>query len=602
MPKHWGSLDIGYNKRRRNVRRPITIKTSSSSPQVLKPKQWMCRPINTEDEKGISNASYCSLTPYALEYTTLGGCTLKPVMSQKEATPRKPAFALNLEVYNDAELSHVTDASLNICSHEKTAKPVDSEKLLVVKRVERDDASNVDETTSDVPQLPVVPSTSSSPMDVSLDDKTKDVAISEALDNECSTVKGSYEDKISIDILDKENEKRKRIKKQTFLAQLPLRKPKQRDIDNSVIEVVGNSQLEDRVQRKTIVTRNEYRTVREMLRDLDQSRPSCGQAAITRKVLKKGGIIKQRHTTKECSYPVTSVDEKRLTEEREHILRYSWKGRSMKLRSLLSNRRDVDNYRDINRFDSCGRTAAHFAASWGDYVTLQTLMSTLSIDLNRQDDEGKTPLYKAVEVGSFKCVGLLLLNEANPLIADNAGLTPFDYALHNKGDDSIEIIKLFLQFNILRTERIGFVSALHRLAVADPETTVHHTAQALIEAGADFNTFDADQVTPLMLAAKRDDRSLVNILLDANANARMVDARGETALDYCLSGNTCYNRIQNSMNNCTNMCSKEEKSVRALAETQKKQKRIFNLKNGQKILQGASKFSYAPIRAMHGLF
>jgi len=57
-------------------------------------------------------------------------------------------------------------------------------------------------------------------------------------------------------------------------------------------------------------------------------------------------------------------------------------------------------------------------------------------------------------------------------------------------------------------------------------------AVALIQAGANVNARDNSGHTPLMLAVKRQNAEVVNILLDAGANAKLRNRRKEIAFDY----------------------------------------------------------------------
>jgi ankyrin repeat protein len=57
-------------------------------------------------------------------------------------------------------------------------------------------------------------------------------------------------------------------------------------------------------------------------------------------------------------------------------------------------------------------------------------------------------------------------------------------------------------------------------------------AVALIQAGANVNARDNSGHTPLMLAVKRQNAEVVNILLDAGANAQLRNRRKEIAFDY----------------------------------------------------------------------
>lgn len=54
--------------------------------------------------------------------------------------------------------------------------------------------------------------------------------------------------------------------------------------------------------------------------------------------------------------------------------------------------------------------------------------------------------------------------------------------------------------------------------------------QAMLDAGADANPFDAEGRTPLMIAAEQGDEAMLLALLDAGADPILTDRIGETAL------------------------------------------------------------------------
>ena len=82
----------------------------------------------------------------------------------------------------------------------------------------------------------------------------------------------------------------------------------------------------------------------------------------------------------------------------------------------------------------------------------------------------------------------------------------------------------------LHTTRTGKRTPLHyavHLSGRKAENGV-----ALIQAGANVNSRDNSGHTPLMLAVRRQNAELVNILLDAGANAQLRNRRKEIAFDY----------------------------------------------------------------------
>ncbi|ORE11589.1 ankyrin [Rhizopus microsporus var. microsporus] len=98
---------------------------------------------------------------------------------------------------------------------------------------------------------------------------------------------------------------------------------------------------------------------------------------------------------------------------------------------------------DINYTDGLGDTACHYAAKFGAKNCLELLVHISSIDLNRKNKEGKTPLHLAAQYDddpdiALDMVDLLLGSGADPRIKDNQGSTILDHVVNEDMRDLIE--------------------------------------------------------------------------------------------------------------------------------------------------------------------
>ncbi|CEI89389.1 hypothetical protein G6F70_005021 [Rhizopus microsporus] len=98
---------------------------------------------------------------------------------------------------------------------------------------------------------------------------------------------------------------------------------------------------------------------------------------------------------------------------------------------------------DINYTDGLGDTACHYAAKFGAKNCLELLVHIPSIDLNRKNKEGKTPLHLAVQYDddpdiALDMVDLLLNSGADPRVKDNQGSTILDHVVNEDMRDLIE--------------------------------------------------------------------------------------------------------------------------------------------------------------------
>ena len=88
--------------------------------------------------------------------------------------------------------------------------------------------------------------------------------------------------------------------------------------------------------------------------------------------------------------------------------------------------------------DSHGNTALHYAikglsighnSRTDDIIgAVPRLLKDSRVNINVKNNEGQTPLHLAAFYGADACLNYLLAKSANPLIADNLSLLPYEYA------------------------------------------------------------------------------------------------------------------------------------------------------------------------------
>ena len=294
------------------------------------------------------------------------------------------------------------------------------------------------------------------------------------------------------------------------------------------------------------IPKEKRETARAFSKSVNKAEPSAEQAAIMDKLTKKGYVPRIRRIRAEGSYDNNSVDEKKMLRKNENILRYTWKGKLLKLRNYVNQ---TKHHKEINMQDGCGRSACHFASSWDCPKTLSTLLMVPGIDVNLQDDEGKTPLYKAVEINSINCVKLLIQHGANPRITAQDNRNPFEFALQERGDIAFEIIKyLYLDGKVFKERKEeGILSHLHQACLARKDVTVLNVTKELLQFGAYINATEGTGKTPLILATQMNRPELVELFLQNKADAKHIDLEYKSAMNYAIPGEECYDMIKKAM-------------------------------------------------------
>ena len=209
---------------------------------------------------------------------------------------------------------------------------------------------------------------------------------------------------------------------------------------------------------------------------------------------------------------------------------------------------------DVNHADNSGRTPLHLVSFDGTVPQAQMLMDH-GADVNRRDIWGKTPLQNAVDAHSIDMIHYLVEHGADVRTIDKEGNTVLhgiDYPLDdatfayfiehgadvravNRAGKTVlasvvescrpgKRIALLVERGVdIRSEPV-LCMAIRRCA--DP-MVIH-----VIEQGADVHQADALGNTPLHVAARRDRKAVVDLLLEHGAavDVDRVNALGDTPL------------------------------------------------------------------------
>jgi hypothetical protein len=135
----------------------------------------------------------------------------------------------------------------------------------------------------------------------------------------------------------------------------------------------------------------------------------------------------------------------------------------------------------------------------GEFIDAIKLLSWNDIDIDFQENDGKTPLMWAIRGGKQIIFDLLIKHGANVSIVDKANRTPLMYAA------------MYFEYDFAET-----ILGLHQ---------------------SNINDKDCNGRTALFYAAEQAGTSMLRLLLDLGADPAIVNKKGETALHAAIRAN-----------------------------------------------------------------
>ncbi|KAL2345796.1 hypothetical protein Fmac_007081 [Flemingia macrophylla] len=163
----------------------------------------------------------------------------------------------------------------------------------------------------------------------------------------------------------------------------------------------------------------------------------------------------------------------------------------------------IDHGADPTVASNLGATALHHSAGIGDIDLLKYLLSR-GVNPDLESDAG-TPLVWAAGHAQPPAVSVLLEHGANPNAETEDGITPLLSAV---AAGSLACLELLIQADAKVNISAGGATPLHIAA----DNGSLELINCLLKAGADPNVSDEDGVKPVMVAAARGHRGVVEML------------------------------------------------------------------------------------------
>ncbi|MCJ1243791.1 hypothetical protein MMC30_000988 [Trapelia coarctata] len=175
---------------------------------------------------------------------------------------------------------------------------------------------------------------------------------------------------------------------------------------------------------------------------------------------------------------------------------------------------------DINALDKYHCTPITWAISWsgGTPEIVDMLLAREEIDTSNQNHNGDTPLFSAVEKENEQIfLSLFHRSEVDINHRNKTRFTPLITAANRGHLRFVELLLSREEVEINAQDETGMTAVAWAAYMGHVEVI-----RILLANGADFNLKDKQGLTPVMHAAKKDEKMAVNVLLKATLRASLV--------------------------------------------------------------------------------
>lgn len=180
--------------------------------------------------------------------------------------------------------------------------------------------------------------------------------------------------------------------------------------------------------------------------------------------------------------------------------------RDIKLvREILSSKPDLEIK------DKKGRTALMIAAYNHDNKIVELLIAA-GADVNAQDNLQNSPFLYAGAEGNIVLLKMGLENGANFSVYNRYGGTALIPAAEKGHLEVVKILTKVPNYPIDHINKLGWTALLEAIILSEKSEIQTGIVQTLIDAGADVNIADNDNVTPLQHAKNKGLEDIVHIL------------------------------------------------------------------------------------------
>lgn len=170
---------------------------------------------------------------------------------------------------------------------------------------------------------------------------------------------------------------------------------------------------------------------------------------------------------------------------------------------------------DIEGRDRHGRTAL-LVATHRNAIEAARVLIEAGADVNAMDDISDSPYLYAGAEGRLEILRMTLAHGADLGSVNRYGGTALIPAAHH---GHVETVRLLLgtATDIDHINHLGWTALLEAIILGDGSQTYIDIVQLLLEAGADVNLADADNVSPLAHALSRNQAKIVGLLQQSGA-------------------------------------------------------------------------------------